>query len=81
MQVHETYRNPGPIQYAGEQANDINITLQSERETTAVRLKEVEEQCTRILELCRSGCPPRNLATACSGLQSVVSILEILAKD
>jgi len=79
--VHETYRNPGPIQYAGEQANDINITLQSERETTAVRLKEVEEQCTRILELCRSGCPPRNLATACSGLQSVVSILEILAKD
>jgi 6-phosphofructokinase 1 len=79
--VHEAYRNPGPVQYDGPVANDINLTLQLERESYASRLKEVEEHCSRILELCRSGCPPRSLATACSGLGHVVHVLELLADN
>jgi 6-phosphofructokinase 1 len=76
--VHETYRNPGPIQFSGVGSDDINMTLQTERQAYAARLKEIEEHCTRILELCRSGCPDKSLATACTGLGSIVNILEIL---
>merc|ERR1719271_444396 len=76
--VHEVYRNPGPMQCGGSTANDVSFTLKAEREGYAVRLKEVEEHCTRILELTRSGCGPKSLATACQGLGSLVNILEIL---
>jgi len=77
---HGTYRNPGPIQYEGEVANDINITLQTEREGYAKNLKEVEQQCARLLELCRAGCPSKSLQTAVAGLRSVTQVLEILAE-
>jgi len=76
--VHETYRNPGPVQFSGSYANDVTFTLKAEREGYAARLKEVEEHCTRILELCRSGCGSKSLATACTGLGSLVNILEML---
>ena len=57
---------------------DVSFTLKAEREGYAVRLKEVEEHCSRILELCRSGCAPKSLATACTGLGALVHIMEVL---
>ena len=75
--LQEHYSNPGPIQFFNDAKDSINLTLKINHEGYMKSLQEVNDLCTRILDLCRFGVHEDLLRTAVIGLTSVEEILNL----
>ena len=69
--------NPGPTQYTGASAYQVNQTLQSNHKMYLDLLEKISSLCDTIQKMCRFGVREELLHTAVIGLSSVEGILQL----
>ena len=75
--VSDLQSNPGPTQYTGAAAYQINETLQNNHKMYLDLLEKISTLCEKIQKMCRFGVREDLLHTAVIGLSSVEGILEL----
>ncbi|CAM9430307.1 unnamed protein product [Discosporangium mesarthrocarpum] len=77
----DIYRNPGPVQYAGETADNRLISLELEAEDYLGQLEDLRQAITDIREACRPGCSSTLLKLSTKTLRNLTDIMQVQAQS
>ncbi|CAM9151356.1 unnamed protein product [Choristocarpus tenellus] len=77
VQTQDIYRNPGPVQFAGETADIRLMSLALEGEDYLGQLEELRDALTKIREACRPGCSSNTLKLSTKTLQNLTEIIDL----
>lgn len=75
----DLYRNPGPVQFAGDTADNRLMSLELETDDYLGQLQELRGALQEIQESCRPGCSSNILKLSTKTLQNLTEIMEIQA--
>jgi len=76
--LNDYYRNPGPVQFFGPQANILNMTLRLSHGYYPELIKKIEDLTERIKDKCRFGAPEQILNFAILNLGNLEVGLEMM---
>ena len=79
MQTKDLYRNPGPVQFAGDTADNRLMSLELETDDYLGQLQELRGALQEIQESCRPGCSSNILKLSTKMLRNLTDIMEIQA--
>lgn len=78
-QGKDLYRNPGPVQFAGDTADNRLMSLELETDDYLGQLAELRGALKEIQESCRPGCSSNILKLSTKTLQNLTQIMELQA--
>ncbi|CBJ31829.1 RecName: Full=Pyrophosphate--fructose 6-phosphate 1-phosphotransferase subunit beta; Short=PFP; AltName: Full=6-phosphofructokinase, pyrophosphate dependent; AltName: Full=Pyrophosphate-dependent 6-ph [Ectocarpus siliculosus] len=78
-QRKDLYRNPGPVQFAGDTADNRLMSLELETDDYLGQLAELRGALRGIQESCRPGCSSNILKLSTKTLQNLTEIMELQA--
>lgn len=78
-QSQDLYRNPGPVQFAGDTANNRLMSLELETDDYLGQLQELRVALKEIQESCRPGCSSNLLKLSTKTLQNLTEIMDLQA--